>query len=104
MEKFNVTRTIKLTQPIELTDTLKTSLNELSVISEYWLQTPTRLKIIYDLNNVDFSDIQVQLSKLGFSVKFSLFHKLLYAYWTMSDQNMRANLKVPAHCCNKAPK
>jgi hypothetical protein len=104
MKKFNVTRSVALSQPVELTDKLESSLSEISAISEYRLQSPTRLKIEYDLNSVDFSDLHSKFENIGLCVKSSIFHKLLYAYWSMSDQNIRANLKVPAHCCNKAPK
>jgi|GEM_PF-2527931 len=65
---------------------------------------PSHLSISYDLTKIDFEDLNALLSSLGIKVRIGLFNRFRYGLWTMGDQNMKENLKIAPHCCNKAPR
>ncbi|WP_417832681.1 hypothetical protein [Terasakiella sp.] len=105
MSKFIVKRNI----PVEnsgalISQDVLSQLEAKAAISSVEQKKPSHLTISYNINKVDFEDLNALLSSLSIKVPTGLFNRFRYGLWTMSDQNMKENLKIAPHCCNKAPR
>lgn len=98
-EPFFITRNVKVTS---VDQALLDHLNRHQGIKEAQRLSDAKIAVTYDLTQLDFEDVYALLDKVKTATNW--FTRLKHGYWTMSDQNLRANLKVPAHCCNKAPR
>jgi len=105
MSKFIVKRNI----PVEnsgafISQDVLSQLEAKAPISSVEQKKPSHLTISYNINKIDFEDLNALLSSMGIKVRNGLYNRFRYGLWTMSDQNMKANLKIAPHCCNKAPR
>jgi len=99
-DAFYVTRKIKLSNLNDEQDF--NAMKNHQAIKDVQIIGPQKISITYDLTRLDFEDVYGLLKHKKMNENW--FTRLRHAYWTMSDQNLRANLKVPVHCCNKSPR
>lgn len=64
-----------------------------------------RLKVLYDVTNIDLTTIVDLLEDVGFPPEDNWWWRLKQSWYAYLDDNAKTNTKAPAPpCCNKPPK
>lgn len=94
---------VKVKVNVDQSQAAGAALHEIKGVDKVELMAPQRLRITYDVNLTNWSELRACLQSLGAYAQTGLLAHWRDSWREFIEQNMRANLHHRPACCSKPP-